>query len=221
MASKPADRMDTIVSLCKRRGLVFPSSEIYGGLRASWDYGPLGVELKNNVKRAWWRAVVQGREDVVGLDSCVILAREVWETSGHVNAFVDPLTECQSCHKRYRADHLQEAAEAKGKSTALSDLSCPNCGNKGDLHRAEDVQRPAQDPPRPGGGRERPGLPASRDRAGHLHQLPQRAAVGAQEAAVRHRPDRQELPQRDHAGQLHLPHPRVRADGDGVLRQAG
>jgi glycyl-tRNA synthetase len=131
MASKPADRMDTIVSLCKRRGLVFPSSEIYGGLRASWDYGPLGVELKNNVKRAWWRAVVQGREDVVGLDSCVILAREVWETSGHVNAFVDPLTECQSCHKRYRADHLQEAAEAKGRSTTLSDLSCPNCGNKG------------------------------------------------------------------------------------------
>ena len=131
MASKPADRMDTIVSLCKRRGLVFPSSEIYGGLRASWDYGPLGVELKNNVKRAWWRAVVQGREDVVGLDSCVILAREVWETSGHVNAFVDPLTECQSCHKRYRADHLQEAAEAKGRSTTLSDLTCPNCGNKG------------------------------------------------------------------------------------------
>jgi glycyl-tRNA synthetase len=123
--------MDTIVSLCKRRGLVFPSSEIYGGLRASWDYGPLGVELKNNVKRAWWRAVVQAREDVVGLDSCVILAREVWETSGHVNAFVDPLTECQSCHKRYRADHLEEAAEAKGKSTALTDLTCPNCGNKG------------------------------------------------------------------------------------------
>jgi glycyl-tRNA synthetase len=131
MASKPADRMDTIVSLCKRRGLVFPSSEIYGGLRASWDYGPLGVELKNNVKRAWWRAVVQAREDVVGLDSCVILAREVWETSGHVNAFVDPLTECQSCHKRYRADHLQEAAEEKGKSTELKDISCPNCGNKG------------------------------------------------------------------------------------------
>ncbi len=130
-AGKPADRMDTIVSLCKRRGLVFPSSEIYGGLRASWDYGPLGVELKNNVKRAWWRAVVQGREDVVGLDSCVILAREVWETSGHVNAFVDPLTECLSCHKRYRADHLQEAAESKGRSSAMSDLSCPNCGNKG------------------------------------------------------------------------------------------
>jgi glycyl-tRNA synthetase len=126
LASKPADRMDTIVSLAKRRGLVFPSSEIYGGLRASWDYGPLGVELKNNVKRQWWKYMVQGRDDVVGLDSCVILAREVWETSGHVQAFVDPLVECTSCHKRYRADHLEEAA---GKE--LKDIACPNCGNRG------------------------------------------------------------------------------------------
>jgi glycyl-tRNA synthetase len=125
-ASKPVDRMDTIVSLAKRRGLVFPSSEIYGGLRASWDYGPLGVELKNNVKRQWWKSMVQGRDDVVGLDSCVILAREVWETSGHVQAFVDPLVECTSCHKRYRADHLEEAA---GKE--LKDIACPNCGNRG------------------------------------------------------------------------------------------
>src|SRR3954452_22821773 len=121
-----ADRMESIVSLTKRRGLVFPSSEIYGGLRASWDYGPLGVELKNNVKRQWWKYMVQGRDDVVGLDSCVILAREVWETSGHVNAFVDPLVECTSCHKRYRADHLEEAA---GKE--LKDIACPNCGNRG------------------------------------------------------------------------------------------
>src|SRR3954452_20292430 len=132
--SKQADRMDTIVSLAKRRGLVFPSSEIYGGLRASWDYGPLGVELKNNVKRQWWKSMVQGRDDVVGLDSCVILAREVWEASGHVQAFVDPLTECQSCHKRFRADHLEEAYEEKhGRPPAngLADVSCPNCGVKG------------------------------------------------------------------------------------------
>ena len=121
-----ADRLDAIVSLSKRRGLVFPSSEIYGGLRASWDYGPLGVELKNNVKREWWKSMVQGRDDVVGLDSSVILAREVWETSGHVEAFVDPLVECQSCHKRYRADHLEEE---KGK--ALADIACPNCGTRG------------------------------------------------------------------------------------------
>ncbi|ADP80252.1 glycyl-tRNA synthetase [Pseudofrankia inefficax] len=128
-----SDLMDTIVSLAKRRGFVFPSSEIYGGLRASWDYGPLGVELKNNVKRAWWKSVVQGRDDVVGLDSCVILAREVWETSGHVEVFVDPLTECTNCHKRYRADHLEEAFEAKhGRAPAgLAEVVCTNCGTRG------------------------------------------------------------------------------------------
>ncbi len=128
------DMMDTIVNLCKRRGIVFPSSEIYGGLRASWDYGPLGVELKNNVKRQWWRAMVQEREDIVGLDSCVILAREVWEASGHVTEFVDPLTECLSCHKRFRADQLIEAYEARRghlPAGGLADISCPNCGNKG------------------------------------------------------------------------------------------
>jgi len=132
--ARRTDVMDTIVSLAKRRGLVYPSSEIYGGLRASWDYGPLGVELKNNVKRQWWKAMVQGREDVVGLDSSVILAREVWEASGHVKEFVDPLTECLSCHKRYRADHLEEAYEAKhGRKPegGLTELTCPNCGTKG------------------------------------------------------------------------------------------
>ncbi|MFC6086383.1 glycine--tRNA ligase [Sphaerisporangium aureirubrum] len=133
--ARRTDIMDTIVSLAKRRGIVYPSSEIYGGLRASWDYGPLGVELKNNVKRAWWRSMVQGRDDIVGLDSSVILAREVWEASGHVKEFVDPLTECQSCHKRYRADHLEEAyAEKHGgraPENGLADLTCPNCGTKG------------------------------------------------------------------------------------------
>ncbi|MCO5966924.1 MULTISPECIES: glycine--tRNA ligase [Actinoallomurus] len=132
--ARRSELMETIVNLSKRRGLVFPSSEIYGGLRASWDYGPLGVELKNNVKRQWWKSMVQGRDDVVGLDSCVILAREVWEASGHVKEFVDPLTECQSCHKRYRADHLIEAYEEKhGKAPehGLADLVCPNCGTRG------------------------------------------------------------------------------------------
>ncbi|MFD1538663.1 MULTISPECIES: glycine--tRNA ligase [Nonomuraea] len=132
--ARRTDVMDTIVSLAKRRGLVYPSSEIYGGLRASWDYGPLGVELKNNVKRQWWLSMVQSRDDVVGLDSCVILAREVWQASGHVETFTDPLTECQSCHKRYRADHLLEAYEEKnGKApeNGLADITCPNCGNKG------------------------------------------------------------------------------------------
>src|SRR5262252_7772038 len=128
------DRLDTIVSLSKRRGFVYPSSEIYGGLRASWDYGPLGVEMKNNVKRQWWKATVQGRDDIVGLDSSVILAREVWEASGHVTEFVEPLTECQVCHKRFRADHLIEGYEEKhghAPEGGLAGIACPNCGSKG------------------------------------------------------------------------------------------
>jgi glycyl-tRNA synthetase len=128
------DRMDTIVSLSKRRGFVFPSSEIYGGLRASWDYGPLGVEMKNNIKRQWWKTMVQERDDIVGLDSSVILAREVWEASGHVTEFVDPLTECQSCHKRFRADHLIEGYEEKHghpPEEGLAQIACPNCGTRG------------------------------------------------------------------------------------------
>ncbi|HEX4817021.1 MAG TPA: glycine--tRNA ligase [Nonomuraea sp.] len=132
--ARRTDVMDTIVSLAKRRGLVYPSSEIYGGLRASWDYGPLGVELKNNVKRQWWLSMVQARDDIVGIDSCVILAPEVWRASGHVDTFTDPLTECLSCHKRFRADHLIEAYEEKnGRAPegGLADITCPNCGNKG------------------------------------------------------------------------------------------
>ena len=130
----PADRTDTIVSLAKRRGFVYPSSEIYGGQRSAWDYGPLGTELKENLKRQWWRFMVQGRDDVVGLDSSIILAREVWEASGHVKEFVDPLTECQSCHKRFRADHLLEAYEEKHghpPEHGLADVVCPNCGTRG------------------------------------------------------------------------------------------
>jgi len=131
--------VDTVVSLCKRRGFVFPCGEIYGGTRSAWDYGPLGVELKDNIKRQWWKSMVQQREDIVGLDSSVILPTKTWEASGHVATFSDPLTECQSCHKRFRADHLQEAvAEKKSKdgtvdpdSILLSTIACPNCGTRG------------------------------------------------------------------------------------------
>src|SRR5215472_13024881 len=130
-----SDRLDAVVNLSKRRGFVYPSSEIYGGLRAAWDYGPLGVELKNNIKRQWWLSMVQERDDIVGLDSSVILAPEVWVASGHVTEFTDPLTECTSCHKRFRADHLiEEYAGKHGGSepaNGLADLNCPNCGNKG------------------------------------------------------------------------------------------
>ena len=128
-----ASQMDAIVSLAKRRGFAFPTGEIYGGTRSAWDYGPLGVELKENIKRAWWRSMVQLREDVVGLDSAVILPPETWVASGHVEAFVDPLTECQACHRRFRADQLvEEYAERKGREPdgGLAGVQCPRCGAK-------------------------------------------------------------------------------------------
>ncbi|WP_425310854.1 glycine--tRNA ligase [Ammonicoccus fulvus] len=131
----PQTKLDKVINLCKDRGFVFPCGEIYGGTRSAWDYGPYGVELKENIKRQWWRTMVTGRDDVVGLDSSVILPSKVWEASGHLKAFVDPLIECKSCHKRFREDHLQEEyAEKKGidnpdtVDTAL--IACPNCGAK-------------------------------------------------------------------------------------------
>ncbi|GAA4624655.1 glycine--tRNA ligase [Cellulomonas oligotrophica] len=132
--SAAPSRLDAVVALAKRRGFVFPSGEIYGGTRSAWDYGPLGVELKENIKRQWWRTMVQGRDDVVGLDSSVILPRQVWVASGHVGVFTDPLTECLSCHKRFREDHLLEDFEAKkgrAPENGLADLACPNCGTRG------------------------------------------------------------------------------------------
>ncbi len=140
MSNKPSSVLDNVVSLCKRRGFVYPSGEIYGGTRSAWDYGPLGVELKENLKRQWWRSLVVGRDDVVGLDSSVILPPRTWEASGHVSTFTDPLTECQSCHKRFRADHMQEAyavkMSKKGDPVSADDvdlavLACPNCGTRG------------------------------------------------------------------------------------------
>ena len=135
-----ADRVDAVVNLSKRRGFVFQSSEIYGGSRSAWDYGPLGVELKENIRRQWWQSVVRGRDDVVGLDSSVILAPQVWEASGHVGAFVDPLTECKKCHKRWRADQLLDAyAEKHGKeASGLGDITCTNCGTKGEFTEPRD-----------------------------------------------------------------------------------
>ncbi len=105
-AKATSDLMDKIVSLCKRRGFVFPGSEIYGGLANSWDYGPLGVELKNNLRDAWWKRFVQSREDMVGLDAAILMNPKVWEASGHIGNFSDPLVECVICHERFRADDL-------------------------------------------------------------------------------------------------------------------
>ncbi len=109
--------MDKIVSLAKRRGFVFQSSEIYGGLNSCWDYGPLGVELKNNVKQAWRRKVIQERDDMVGLDAAILMHPKVWEASGHVAGFSDPMVDCKSCKQRFRADHLEGD-------------KCPACGGE-------------------------------------------------------------------------------------------
>jgi len=120
----PAPNFDVIVSLAKRRGFVFPSSEIYGGMAGFWDWGPLGVELKNNVKTAWWRHMVQLRDDVVGLDASIIMSPRVWEASGHVAGFSDPMVDCRNCKLRFREDDLKGVP---------SEIACPNCGNKGTL----------------------------------------------------------------------------------------
>jgi len=126
------DVADKLTSLAKRRGFVFPSSEIYGGAGATWDYGPLGVELKNNVKRAWWRAMVQLREDIVGLDGAILMHPRVWEASGHVENFTDPLVECGNCRRRYRLDELPDGerlAEAwRANALDLTKTACPSCG---------------------------------------------------------------------------------------------
>jgi glycyl-tRNA synthetase len=130
----PKSKVDTVANLAKRRGLVYPCGEIYGGTKSAWDYGPLGVELKENIKRQWWRSVVTSREDVVGLDSSVILPRQVWHASGHVETFTDPLVESLITHKRYRADHLLEAYEEKHghpPANGLADIRDPDTGDPG------------------------------------------------------------------------------------------
>lgn len=129
------DNLEHIVSLAKRRGFIFQSSEIYGGLSSCYDYGPLGVELKNNVKKAWWKAMVQQRNDVVGLDASILMHPKVWEASGHVEGFTDPLVDCKDCKKRWRADHLLEAKGIKPDFRPgdwdKHSVTCPDCA--GDL----------------------------------------------------------------------------------------
>ena len=134
--------LEKIVSLCKRRGFVFPSSEIYGGFASIYDYGPYGVELENNIKRAWWKTMVQEREDIVGLDAAIFMHPKVWEASGHIAGFADPLIECKNCHSRWRADHLLEDigvfADEKMSEEEINEIfnqhkdkvKCPRCGER-------------------------------------------------------------------------------------------
>ncbi len=127
--------MEKLISLCKRRGFIFPGSEIYGGLANSWDYGPLGHLLKQNIKAAWWKFFVQEREDMVPLDTAIIMNPKVWEASGHLQNFSDELVECKKCHHRFRSDHLLEANSLKPgydkeKTLTLKDIECPDCGGQ-------------------------------------------------------------------------------------------
>ena len=142
--------MDVIVSLCKRRGFIFQSSEIYGGTGSCWDYGPLGVELKNNIKRVWWRDFVQQRADMVGLDASILMHPTVWKASGHVDNFTDPMVDCRECKRRFRADHVDElpwtpllpghqgqqvqdpGRRGRAVTAAQRRTLCPECG-KGEL----------------------------------------------------------------------------------------
>ncbi|MBF8280233.1 MAG: glycyl-tRNA synthetase [Candidatus Magasanikbacteria bacterium] len=129
------DRMDKLVSLCKRRGFIFPDSEIYGGLANSWDYGPLGVLLKNNLRREWWKFFVTSRADMVGVDSSIIMNPKVWEASGHLGNFSDPLVECKKCHHRFRADHLLESTaiepkHEKERPRSAAHIKCPDCSGE-------------------------------------------------------------------------------------------
>ncbi len=226
MAKPPPSTVDNVVSLAKRGGFVYPSARSTAaparpGTTARWASSSRRTSSASG-GRPWCRCATTWSASTPA-SSC---RAQTWEASGHVDTFTDPLTECQSCHKRFRADHLQEEyAEKKGiddpDAVDLSTLACPNCGTRG-----------AWTEPRQFSGLLKTYLGVVEDESG-LHYLRPETAQGIflnfanvvtssrQEAAVRHRPDRQVLPQRDHAGQLHLPHPRVRADGDGVLRQAG
>ena len=206
--------MDKVLALTKRRGFVFPSSEIYGGLAGCYDYGPVGVALKRLIRDDWWRAMVSRREDVVGIETSILMAAKVWEVSGHATNFHDPMVDCKKCKARFRADQIAES-------------QCPERPSKqpGRVRRRADRAAAVQHDVQDAGGRRRghvvDGLPAPRDGAGHVRQLQERARDDARQGAVRHRAAGASVPQRDRRAQPALPHARVRADGDGVLLRAG
>ncbi len=188
---RPKPTMEEITALAKRRGFIFQSSEIYGGVNGIWDYGPVGVEMKRNVREAWWRDMVTLRDDVVGVETSLIMHPDVWRASGHVENFTDMMVDCKTCKKRFRADHL------KGDQ-------CPACGNK------------TLTEPRAFNLMFKTFIGAMEDASSEAYLRPETAqgifvdfklvsSDGPQEAALRPRADRQGVPQRDHTRQLHLP----------------
>ena len=221
-----AELMDTITSLAKRRGIVFQSSEIYGGLRSSWDYGPLGVELKRNVRNAWWRSMVQLRDDVVGLDSA----------DHHVAEGLGGQRSRRGLHRPARrvpelppavpgrppAGHPRPQSGHEEDETTIDMQQKPTVRTAATrVHRPPELQPDVQDAHGPGRGRRRTRSYLRPETAqGMFVDFVHGPVDEPEEGPVRDRPDRQVVPQRDHARELHLPHARVRADGDGVLRRA-
>ena len=200
-------RMDDLVSLCARRGFVFPSSEIYGGINGFWDYGPLGVELKNNLKALWWQRVVRERDDVEGLDSSIISHPRTWEASGHVEHFSDPMVDCRACKKRFRADQLDEAGP------------CPARQGSSEHDFTEPRRFNLMLTTRIGASEDAAGLAYLRAETCQsiFNDFKRVREVARQPIPVRDRPDRQGVPQRDQPAQLHVPLARVRAGGARVL----
>ena len=179
--------MDEITALAKRRGFIFQSSEIYGGIGGFWDYGPLGAVLKRNVRDAWWREIVQLREDVVPFDSSIVMHPLTWKVSGHLDVFADTLVDCRVCKHRFRADHLPSLEK------------CPGLRDERIVHRASSLQPDAEDVRRPAGRYVGDGVLAAGDGSGHLREFQKHLSDGATEAAVWHRAGRQVVSERDHA----------------------
>ncbi len=165
----PAPDLETIVSLAKRRGFVFPAAEIYGGFANTYDYGPLGVELKRNIREAWWRSMVRERDDVVGLDASLLTNPKVWVASGHVATFGDPLVDCKKCQRRFRADHLEEGDYGEVKRDAAGNIVCPVDGGELGEPRQFNLMFKTQVGPVPTEENHR--VSPARNSTGYLHQL--------------------------------------------------
>src|SRR6267154_5829373 len=229
--------MEKIVALCKRRGFVFQSSEIYGGINGFWDYGPLGAELKENIRDYWWNEMVRGRDDVVGIETSIIMHPKVWEASGHVGGFTDPMVDCKSSKQRFRADEiyfspvvvdgkivgyvsmleterttedLQEKAETLKRKKAIQGKLEPV--QPRDFTQATPEEIPLVPSPATG-------EPGSLTPARNFNMMFETYVGALREESFRHCADRQIVSQRDHATQFHFSQSRVRADGNGVLHQ--
>jgi glycyl-tRNA synthetase len=275
--SNQEDRLKTLIGHAKEYGFVFPSSEIYDGLSATYDYGPYGVELKNNIRRYWWEAMTKLNENIVGIDAAIFMHPTVWKASGHVDAFNDPLIDNKDSKKRYRADvlleeHMAKYADKIAKEMEKAKKKFGEAFDEAQFRATNPNVKRSQDRIDAVEGRMKAALEANDLEAvrqliideeikcpisgtanwtevrqfnlmfatelgsvsgesstiylrpetaqGHLRELPERAEERADEDPLRHRADRQGLPQRDRGAAVRLPHARVRADGDAVLHQA-